>query len=79
MEEHQLERSVTEQYLLCLLDKAQIDFTDSVGTVIEHRIEIVRKLVANGLSKQSDLNLLMIEQELMPNCIPPPVRITIPI
>ena len=63
MEEHQLERSVTEQYLLCLLDKAQIDFTDSVGTVIEHRIEIVRKLVANGLSKQSDLNLLMIEQE----------------
>ena len=63
MEEHQLERSVTEQYLLCLLDKAQIDFTDSVGTVIEHRIEIVRKLVANRLSKQSDLNLLMIEQD----------------
>ena len=63
MEEHQLERSVTEQYLLCLLDKAQIDFTDSVGTVIECRIEIVRKLVANGLSKQSDLNLLMIERE----------------
>lgn len=63
MEEHQLERSVTEQYLLCLLDKAQIDFTDSVGTVIECRIEIVRKLVANGLSKQSDLNLLIIERE----------------
>ena len=63
MEEHQLERSVTEQYLLCLLDKTQIDFTDSVGTVIDRRIEIVRKLVANGLSKQSDLNLLMIERE----------------
>lgn len=63
MEKHQLERSVTEQYLLCLLDKRQIDFTDSVGRVIEHRIEIVRKLVANGLSKQSDLNLLMIEKE----------------
>lgn len=63
MEEHQLERSVTEQYLLCLLDKAQIDFTDSVGTVIEHRIKIVRKLVENGLSKQSDLNLLMIERD----------------
>ncbi|WP_418210591.1 TolC family protein [Bacteroides zhangwenhongii] len=63
MEEHQLERSVTEQYLLCLLDKAQMDFTDSVGTVIDCRIEIVRKLVENGLSKQSDLNLLMIERE----------------
>lgn len=63
MEEHQLERSVTEQYLLCLLDKAQIDFTDSVGTVIDSRIGIVRKLVENGLSKQSDLNLLMIERD----------------
>ncbi len=63
MEDHQLERSVTEQYLLCLLDKAQIDFTDSVGSVIGCRIEIVQKLVESGLSKQSDLNLLMIERE----------------
>lgn len=63
MEEHQLERSVTEQYLLCLLDKAQIDFTDSVGTVIGRRMEIVQKLVENGLSKQSDLHLLVIERE----------------
>lgn len=63
MEEHQLERSVTEQYLLCLLDKAQIDFTDSVGTVIDRQMDIIRKLVESGLSKQSDLNLLMIERE----------------
>lgn len=63
MEEHQLERSVTEQYLLCLLDKAQIDFTNSVGTVIGRRMEIVQKLVENGLSKQSDLHLLVIERE----------------
>lgn len=63
MEEHQLERSVTEQYLLCLLDKAQIDFTDSVGTVIDRQMDIIRKLVESGLSKQSDLNLLIIEKE----------------
>lgn len=63
MEEHQLERSVMEQYLLCLLDKAQMDFTDSVGTIIEHRINILRKLVENGLSKQSDLKLLVIERD----------------
>lgn len=63
MEEHQLERSVTEHYLLCLLDKAQMDFTDSVGTVIDHQMEIVQKLLKSGLSKQSDLNLLMIEKE----------------
>ena len=63
MEEHQLERSVTEQYLLCLLDKAQIDYTDSVSAVIERQTHIVRKLVENGFSKQSDLNLLAIERE----------------
>ena len=63
MEEHQMERSVIEHYLLCLLDKAQMDFTDSVGTVIDHQMEIVQKLLKSGLSKQSDLNLLMIEKE----------------
>ncbi len=63
MEEHQLERSVTEQYLLCLLDKSQMDFTDSVRAIINRQIDIVKKLVENGLSKQSDLKLLMIERE----------------
>lgn len=63
MEEHQLERSVTEQYLLCLLDKAQMDFTDSVGTIIERRISVILKLGKTGLSKQSDLKLLVIEQD----------------
>ena len=63
MEEHQLERSVTEQYLLCLLDRAQMDFTDSIGDVIDCRMNIVQKMVESGLSKQSDLKLLMIEQE----------------
>lgn len=55
MEEHQLERTVTEQYLICLLDKSQMDFTDSVGNIIDRQIGIVRKLAENGLSKQSDL------------------------
>ena len=63
MEEHQLERSVTEHYLLCLLDKAQMEFADSVGVVIDCQMKIIKKLVANGLSKQSDLNLLMIERD----------------
>lgn len=63
MEEHQLERSVTEQYLLCLLDKAQMDFADSIGSVIGHRMDIVGKLVESGLAKQSDMKLLAIERE----------------
>lgn len=63
MEEHQLERSVTELYLLCLLDKSQMDFTDSVGGIINRRIDLVKRLVENGLSKQSDLKLLAIERD----------------
>ena len=64
MEEHQLERSITEQYLLCLLDKSQIDFTDSIGAIINQRIDIVKELIKNGLFKQSDLKLLMIERNV---------------
>ena len=63
MEEHQLERSVTEQYLLCLLDKSQMDFTDSVEAIIDRQTDIVRRLADNGLAKQSDLKLLAAERE----------------
>lgn len=63
LEAHRLERAVTEQYLLCLLDKAQMDFTDSVDVIIGRRIAIVHKLAENGLAKQSDLKLLAIERE----------------
>lgn len=63
MEEHQLERSVTEQYLLCLLDKSQMVFTDSVRGIIDRQIGIIKKLADNGLAKQSDLKLLAAERE----------------
>lgn len=63
LEEHQLERAVTEQYLLCLLDQTQTAFADSVGAVLVRQEAIVRRLVENGLAKESDLRLLAIEQE----------------
>ena len=63
LEEHQLERAVTEQYLLCLLDQTQAAFADSVGAVLVRQEEIVRQLVENGLAKESDLRLLAIERE----------------
>lgn len=63
MEQHQLERTVTEQYLLCLLDKEQIAFTDSVAELLKQRTSIVRKLTVNGMAKQSDVELLMIERD----------------
>lgn len=62
MERHQLERSVTEQYLLCLLDQTQKCFLDSVGSLIIRNIGIVRRLVTNGLASQADLQLLYVEQ-----------------
>lgn len=63
LEEHQLKRSVTEQYLLCLLDQAQMAFSDSIHKVLECQEEIVGRLVKNGLARQSDLQLLAIERE----------------
>lgn len=63
LEEHQLERTVTEQYLLCLLDQTQVAFADSIGTVFVRQEKIVGRLAENGLAKESDLRLLAIEQE----------------
>lgn len=64
MEEHELERSVTEQYLLCLLDKIQIEFSDTVASLLERQAGIVRKLAAGGMARQSDLRLILIEQQV---------------
>ena len=63
LEEHQLERSVTEQYLLCLLDRVQIEFSDSLDSLLERQQEIVSRLVANGMAAQSDALLLEIERK----------------
>lgn len=62
LEAHHLQRAVTEQYLLCLLDKTQSDFADTVSTLLSTQKRIIEKMVENGLSKQSDLHLLAIEQ-----------------
>lgn len=63
LEEHSLERLVTEHYLLCLLDKARIAFADSVGRVLDRQVETVGRLVSNGLASRSDLRLLEVEKE----------------
>lgn len=63
MEEHQLERSVTEQYLLCLLCEIQVQWADSVDVLLEQQIGMVERMVAAGIAKQSDLRLLQIERQ----------------
>ena len=44
MEENQLERAVTEQYLLCLLDQTQIAFADSIDALLKRQTSLVRQL-----------------------------------
>lgn len=63
LEQHQLERVVTEQYLLCLLDSKQIAFADSVGQLLDRQAVVVRHLAESGLAKLSDLQLVTIERQ----------------
>ncbi|WP_075556728.1 TolC family protein [Parabacteroides timonensis] len=63
LEQHQLERVVTEQYLLCLLDSKQIAFADSVGQLLDRQAAVVRYLAESGLAKLSDLQLVTIERQ----------------
>lgn len=63
LEKHQLERTVTEQYILCLLDKAQMDYADSVHEILKQQTGITMRLIKSGYSKVSDLHLLNIEDE----------------
>lgn len=63
MEEHQLERAVTEQYLLCMLDKVQIEFADTVASLLERQTGIVRRLCDSGMARRADEHLLEIERQ----------------
>ncbi len=60
---HDLERFVTDQYILCLQDYKQTQYLDNLVSIINDQKSIVSKLVENGIAKQSDLTLLSIEQK----------------
>jgi len=57
------EKSVTDQYILCLLDEKQVSYYDSILSLLDDQLVIVRKLTKASLLKQSDLLLLNIEYE----------------
>ncbi|MGN0028347.1 MAG: TolC family protein [Marinilabiliaceae bacterium] len=63
MEEHALERSVAERYLICVLDEVQVDFADSVDALLHRQTEVVRRLAQSGMARQSDVRLLQIERQ----------------
>lgn len=62
LQTHELQRLVTDQYILCLLDKQRIAFADSLLTILNEQENVVRKLAQSALMKQSDYNLITIEK-----------------
>jgi outer membrane protein TolC len=60
---HDLEKFVTDQYILCLQDYKQTEYLSSMSKIISEQKNIISKLVENGIAKQSDLSLLIIEQK----------------
>lgn len=65
--EHDVERIVTDQYILCLQDRLQVQYTDSLLRVLNEQRQIVQKFVESSLLKQSDLTLVDIETQTQRN------------
>lgn len=63
MERHQLKRTVVEQYLLCLLSRAQVACTDTIDSLLAQQTAVLERMAESGLAKQSDVRLLLIEQQ----------------
>lgn len=61
MERHQLERTVTEQYLLCLQDQTDRQYADSISCLLRQQMTVMERLAGSGLLKTSDLDLMHIE------------------
>ena len=60
LSEHDLEKAVTDQFILCTIDKSQIAYTKGIVTLLNHQKEILTKLTASGIYKKSDIILLNI-------------------
>ena len=60
---HDLEKFVTDQYILCLQDYKQAQYLINLIDIINDQKSMVSRLVENGIAKQSDLSLLNIEQK----------------
>ncbi|MBP9926103.1 MAG: TolC family protein [Cyclobacteriaceae bacterium] len=61
---HDLERFITDQYILCLQDYKQAQYLNDLIRIINDQKSMVSKLVEGGIAKQSDLSLLTIEQKI---------------
>jgi outer membrane protein TolC len=60
---HDLEKFVTDQYIICLQDIEQQKAVQIIQSVIQKQIQITQKLSAGGLARQGDYKVLEIELE----------------
>lgn len=60
---HDLEKMVTDQYILSLQDRKQADYAAGILRLLSQQASIVKKLVDASIMKSSDLTLLNIEYE----------------
>jgi outer membrane protein TolC len=58
---HDIEKIVTDQYILCLQDNKQITYAEVMIKLLADQKEILKMLVENSIYKKSDLSLLNIE------------------
>ncbi|WP_366184559.1 TolC family protein [Flavobacterium ovatum] len=61
--EHDLEKIVSDQYILCLQDNKQTGYAETMVKLLADQKDILIKLVESSIYKQSDLSLLSIEHQ----------------
>jgi outer membrane protein TolC len=61
LSEHDIEKIVGDQYILCLQDNKQIAYAEEMVKLLTDQKDVLKKLVENSIYKQSDLTLLNIE------------------
>lgn len=61
--EHDIEKVITDQYILCITDSKQADYAEAMMKLLEDQKTIIQKLVESSIYKQSDLTLLNIEYQ----------------
>ena len=64
---HDIEKFVTDQYILCLQDLRQMDYLKNLLVILVDQKNVITKLAANGIAKQSDLSLITIEYQTQQN------------
>lgn len=60
---HDLEKVITDQYILCLQDNKQKQYAESMAKLLLEQQPILKKLVESSIYKQSDLTLFEIEYQ----------------